>query len=395
MNLKATPIQSQAKRIHSVTKRSDSQVFKKDFDVSLDYAVAAIHQVRESSRSVFDALLTCAFSCKRVFPSHRTIAKKTGYSIRTVQRSVKELKEAGILETDYYYFESLVYYIPEIFNQKFPQQQLKRLLNSYKIFGLLFLLSKPALEASVTVDKVNGTVSNNIVVIRESYKHAHEGTDYQFKPKVSTEYRERRDKKRMTTKDRVTLIGNISKPMGLTSHGIAKLCAYNSRAVEYGWKQWSIALKQIDPWAYFMGVCEKFSTTNSLKVDWEFYLTLRDNYQCKESDPYLDPVKLEEQRRSIKRDENEQYSNGEAREVFVQKPKPSSFSKPAFQITTPKPQAPKVAPAPRGPAEIQAEMRDWLEKIELADTTNNDILKMCAENILRNLANEMKHITGE
>lgn len=90
-----------------------------------------------------------------VFPSQDTLAKKTGYSVRTIGRAAKKLDESGCVMKKTRFWVSSVYYLNAIFNDPELRWELRDLIPAFKIRPLIPLLIIPLVNADIENNKIS------------------------------------------------------------------------------------------------------------------------------------------------------------------------------------------------------------------------------------------------
>lgn len=367
--------------IHPARTHLEHRVFNNSCFIQAETARLHFHNdFTDLERRIYVEMALMGQYVPVLFPSHKYIADRVGCHPSTVKRAITTFKVFGLMTVNRWREWSNVYHLPSIFNEYFSRKSLIALLNAYKYLSLFLLLSKARSDANDLLLNNKGYVYNQTVNDRESHSTEIEGNALAQIPQPKLRLKE---KKTMTATERLKKIQELMR-MGfpLTDHGICKLAAYPPQAVSTAWDRRAIAIKAIDPWAFFMAQCQAYCDVNKITPDWQIYFELKKGFGIAQDDTiYLEPAGLEE----FKSQQREGSS-------FVKQEQTPSLSKQQKLYPVHKP---PVAPRPlaRTANTIQLEMKDWLGKLALAQETNNEFLKDSAENILRNLTEELLNLT--
>lgn len=251
------------------------------------------------SRTVFKVL----FYAKDIHgkrPTHGYIASRTNLSISTVQRALKTLRSHDLVNWDSEYHCPNTYYLASYLRTKPGRAKLYSLYKYF--FALSFVLLLSPLLATTRNDRLKLNKCLNTNVYRERVS-IYTSPDYPLLVREHPKFLEHgvtatiktRTRNKMTLKLRLEALANLQKIFPLTTHGIINVKKYPAQAITYATRFVPQCITKLDPFAYFLAICERYCKENRLDIDRHRYEQERFALGILDTDStFLNTTRLEE-----------------------------------------------------------------------------------------------------
>lgn len=286
-NYTTTPNQIQETKQHSAINWSKIHTFTPHFDITEDHFITQCHLLPQSRREVLTEIILGSRLHTKVFYSHATLSRKTGYSVATVKRAIEELKYRGLLRTYYYHEESLIYQLPLLFKQDYPSKAWAKLLRAYQYFCIHLIAPKRCLAEGELLYSTEGiyfktnTTHNNTTqeyITSSSNRGGMGGNAPQegasevvstLEPVCDVVCDVKKERGSVDTTFIPEVIKNIQS-LRLTLAGQINLLAYPDEAIKYADANFKYSKEIKDPFKFFCGIASKYVKENSLeRTSWK------------------------------------------------------------------------------------------------------------------------------